>query len=133
MTLYDLCHPTEEITLRLTLQSMWTPVPSPLARLNHPPIPALTQTSPATAHLAACPRAAAASWLARNRAASNQVPEFTLQNPKAPGFLGHFCGSYSRYWCPAKLCKRPPGQLALDTLCERDVVEYYLLVPISWL
>ena len=29
-------------------------------------------------------------------------------------------------------CKRPPGQLALDTFCERDVAEYYLLVPILW-
>ena len=33
-------------------------------------------------------------------------------------WLGHFCGSYSKYWCP--------GQLMLDTSCERDVVEYYL-------
>ena len=59
----------------------------------------LTQTSPATAHLVPLPPA---NWLARNCVPSNQVPEFTRQNPQTPGFLGHFCGSYSKYWCPAK-------------------------------
>ena len=62
----------------------------------------LTQTSPATAHLVPSTPAAATNWLARYCAASNHVPEFTRPNPRSRGFLGHFCGSYSRYWCPAK-------------------------------
>ena len=49
----------------------------------------LTQTSPATAHLVPSPPVAAANWLARFCAASNQLPESTRPNQRVPGFLGH--------------------------------------------
>ena len=94
ITCFLLVHPER-------LRALYAPY-TPCQVVFFPPNEAsLTQTSPATAHLVPCPPTATDNWLARNCAASNQVPEFTRPNPRAPGFLAHFWGSYSRYWCPA--------------------------------
>ena len=91
----------------------------------------LTQTSPAKAHLVRHPPVAAANWLARYYAASNQLPDSESRVDTTE------CAGPWIPWAPLWLIlqvlmpsKRLPGQLAAYTFGQSDVVEYYLLVPI---
>ena len=83
----------------------------------------LTQTSPATAHLIACP--SAVGW------PETELPQTRFQSP--PGRIHWHLNSLGTLLLILEVlvpCKRRPGQLVLDILCERDVVElsleYYL-------